>query len=110
MEPEHPERRNLNISGYVHPEDVSYKPKNRYSSITLDNSNENDTYKSAYNKGKYSTFSTRSDIDMSKSCPICGEIALYTSNDDFKESRCKNKHKWHTDTNGFIIQGRAPRM
>ena len=93
-------RKELHISGYVHPVSTSSN-KNAYK--TFNTESKNDDYATSKSKSAYATFTDKQ--STSKGCPDCGGDALYECNCELKDKQCSKGHVWYINKDGHIKRG-----
>ena len=99
-------RRQLSISGYVHPKSPKGK-SSRYK--TLDTETSGTDYRSSVARSSYATFTERDNArDNARDaslCPVCETEAEFVCNCAGKCRECGNGHVWYSDKSGHIVQG-----
>lgn len=95
-------RKQLNISGYVHPTEIISNTSKVYK--TLDTEKKDTNYFTGSKKSVYATFTEKTETS-SNNCPTCQEDALYSCDCTLYDKQCKNGHVWYTDKSGAIKVG-----
>jgi hypothetical protein len=92
-----------NISGYVHPENNSSRPKGGiYKTFTEGQKpKKNEKFGSTQLGTKYSNISESND----DKCPICSKPAINTCKCGYSDKICDNNHIWYIDRAGNIKLG-----
>lgn len=97
------DRKELTITGYVHPTTTSSN-KNVYKTFNTESKGE--YYVSAKTKFAYATFTSKNDsMKQSQGCPYCGEDALYECDCELKDKQCSKGHVWYINREGHIKRG-----
>ena len=97
-------RKELKISGYVHPTDIVPKTVTQYKTFNTESKGEN--YGNSKHKSGYATFTDNEYTDnYAKGCPDCGNDALYECDCVLKDKQGSNGHVWYTDKSGHIKRG-----
>lgn len=101
-------RRQLQISGYVHPENAVSSKDKRYKTFDTE-TNEKKNYGSSVINSGYATFTDKESEKTRKNlfmiCPECGQTALYECNCEYKDKQCGNGHVWYINRSGRISRG-----
>ena len=101
-------RRQLQITGYVHPENAVSSKDKRYKTFDTETKEKKD-YGTAKTNNGYATFtdkdSEKTQRKIGMTCPECGQVALYECNCEYKDKQCGNGHVWHINQNGQISRG-----
>lgn len=98
-------RRQLQISGYVHPENTNTSKSKRYKIFDSQNK-EKKSYMSSLNFDHYATFSEKkSQQNLLMICPVCGGQAMYECSCKYKDKQCSKGHIWYINLNGKIAKG-----
>lgn len=95
-------RKDLKISGYVHPtEIITPLDKNTYKVFNTESKKED--YVSVKPQNTYAIFSNKT--GHPNGCPECGEEALYVCDCDKKDKQCSKGHVWYINSTGHITKG-----
>ena len=97
------DRRELKISGYVHPTSNNsvYNP---YKTFNTENKSTN--YATTKKKSAYATFTDQESVQkQSNVCPDCDGVALYVCDCELKDKQCYKGHVWYTNKSGQIKRG-----
>jgi len=101
-------RKQLQITGYVHPVNAISSKDKRYKTFDTE-TKEKKYYGSSTSNSGYATFT---DKDVKKTqrrlgmtCPVCGTVALYECECEYKDKQCCNGHVWHINKSGQIAKG-----
>jgi len=101
-------RRQLQIRGYVHPENAVSSKDKRYKTFDSETKEKKD-YGSSISNSRYATFTDKGWEKPRKKlvmyCPECGQVALYDCNCEYKDKQCGNGHVWHINRRGQIARG-----
>lgn len=105
-------RNNLEIKGYVHPEDTVPASSN-YSAYQSYSGQGSDPYVTGYSTGVYahdSTAYTDQELGIEEKiavvatyCPVCDCKALYTCGCELKDMMCENSHVWYFKKSGQLV-------
>lgn len=94
-------RRELKISGYVHP---TAKPSGSFNPYkTFNTESKKSDYETAKNKSCYATFTDKESV--TNGCPTCGGDALYVCECELKDKQCSKGHVWYLNKSGHIRKG-----
>jgi hypothetical protein len=97
-------RRELKISGYVHPVEKSSCVYNAYK--TFNTESKKSDYETAKSKPGYATFTDNESVsNNSNGCPYCGGEALYVCDCKLKDKQCSKGHVWYINKSGHINKG-----
>lgn len=98
-------RKQLQITGYVHPVNAVSSKDKRYKTFDT----ENKDYGSSTSNSGYATFADKdtekTHRNLGMMCPVCGTVALYECECEYKDKQCGNGHVWHINKRGQITKG-----
>lgn len=95
-------RSNLQISGYVHPDEVQHANTIPvYKSFNTES--KKDDYISSKPKSVYATFTDKESLEKIN-CPQCKGEAMYECNCELKDKQCSKGHVWYVDNKGVVKQ------
>ena len=93
--------KNLDIPGYIHPENFNNNSGKIYKTFTEGKKpKKNEKFKNTILSPNYLIVKNNS-----SKCPICNEIFVKICNCNFNDKKCKNNHTWYTDRKGNIKIG-----
>jgi len=96
-------RKELQISGYVHPTTTKSVNKNAYKTF---NTESKDDYRSSSSKPSYATFTDKdTTVKQLNDCPYCGGVAMYICDCVLKDKQCSKGHVWYINKSGHIKKG-----
>ena len=106
-------RKDLQISGYVHPTEIVSNTTKKYKTFNTESKGKD--YVSSRPTSKYATFTNKEHVDgrvdgredgkIDKGCPDCGDDALYECDCELKDKQCSKGHVWYINKSGHIKRG-----